>query len=164
MPSDAATPEFNGAHAPERTDRHARRRRLAVTAAAVAVAGGAVVAWSQSRPDGVPVDRAIGLIHDDGRFATARGAARALVQVTDVLAAEARRCRRDADRAEQHCRDLSSAAAFAQVAAVEAVSCTRPGIQDIRIGLSSYLNGIRDQPRGTTVTVPPLLPCRPVAP
>jgi hypothetical protein len=117
------------------------RRATTVVVAVVAVALAVTAAAIALRPERSPVESALAVIDDDGRFSTALEASDAFAEVSSDLQ------RVDCDaRREESCARAHRAAAWAQVTAVLIVGCRPPGVFEARAGLGRYLRGNGDLP------------------
>ena len=108
-------------------------------ACAVAIA---LVLASCGGDDGPPLERALGLVEDDGAFSTALESGDTFAHVAELLL--------DADE--------PAASAWVQVVAVEVLECSLPGIHDARSAVRDYVAAVM-APSGSTPEVPPLPSC-----
>ena len=92
---------------------------------------------------------------DDGRFGTTAEAAQTFLHISEVLATEAEHCDRDETRPRRECRSYFGAAAYARVASVGVVRCSRPELFDARQAMKGYLRQLEDDPAAATVPPPP---------
>ena len=118
-------------------------RLVAVLGVAVmAVAGvGAVMAVR----DREPLDAALAIVDDDGRFTTALDASDAFAEISGLLGEVECDAERDATCARVH-----RVQAWSQVTAVLVAQCTPPLVFEARSGLGQYLRGhgpLPDVPR-----------------
>lgn len=98
--------------------------------------------------DGPSVGAALTVLDDDARFTTARRAAEAFIETSQILQVTAIACSDD-------CSPMFEASAYAQVLAFEVVDCTLPGVHDARQALIAYLERVDE---GDADVQPPSLP------
>src|SRR5688500_9466405 len=103
-----------------------RRRVLTIVSAAVVVAALAVAGYVATRPRGIDAVKA--LLEDDGAFDTTTDAQLSFAKVSDMLRADGQRCGRESSAEAQPCKGELSAAAWAQIMAFRAKSCTQRAI------------------------------------
>ena len=113
-----------------------RRRRAGAVAALVAL----LVLGGCGDDDSIEdLDDARSVLEDDDAFETGKEAGVTFARIADGLLSHGRRCVERRDRDDERCQRGLTAAAFAQVFAVEALDCTQPGIDEARAALRRYL-------------------------
>ena len=123
-----------------------------VLAAALAVAAIAAAVTLVLSDDGSPVEQALELVNDDSRFGTATESGVTFGRVSRVLKDAGDGC---GDEDAPRCAMYFSAAAWAQIAAVQVLGCTRPGIALARRALRAHLQDMADgDPPDRLPTVP----------
>jgi hypothetical protein len=131
------------------------RTRIAVVAIAIAVAVAVAVAVTLIRSEDPHegLGGAVGLAEDPTRFDSSTEAGDTFAMIASVLLDDARAC--VASRSAEHprCVALSEAAAYVQSVAVTAVTCTGPGVFELRERTLEYLRAIE---RSDESTRPPV--------
>lgn len=136
-----------------------RWRRWAAVALLVVVVGAAALSI-RSQPSGIALARQI--LDDDQSFATPVDAGVALTRISVALQDAGEGCgdsitdRASTGTSGDGCSHLFSAAAYARVAAVEVLPCTRRGVAEARKALQSYLDSLESDP---ATSAPPLPAC-----
>ena len=115
-------------------------QRVLIAVAAFLALIGVVAAVAVGRTN--PVDNAIEVVEDDAQFNRAADAGVAFIRISRVLSDAAGACE-NTDK-DDPCRAWLQAAGYAQVAAVEVINCTRPGIFEHREKMRGYLHELRD--------------------
>ena len=118
--------------------------------AAVAAALVLVLA-SCAGDDELPLQRALGLIDDDGGFSTALESGDSFAHVTELLIEAADAC-------TSPCPAVLQAAAFVQVVAAEVLECSLPQIHDARRTVRDHIAELTASP-GSELELPPLPEC-----
>ena len=162
MTASPATPAPNAvlATAPRGIRRGSVAKRLAGVVIVAAVVVAAVVVVRPSRPSALT--RAQHLVHRDSRFVNGPKAGAAFADISTMMLADAKACRRAHGASDNRCAARYSAAAFTSVTAFVLLHCTQPGVYEARRDLLAELAGIADVDRRHGVAVPPPVPPLPV--
>jgi len=131
------------------------RRVLVVCLAAAFVAGGGYVLTRRT-----PLQRAIGLLSDEGAFDTTVTASRSFAKVSDLLREDGRRCVKRLSAEDQPCAGELAASAWSEVVAFAVAHCTQRNIATAELALRRHLQALeKARPGSPGPSLPPLPTC-----
>jgi hypothetical protein len=128
---------------------------VVVLAIVAVIAGAAFVA---ARDGSSPLDRAVELVADEGRFTDAAESSETLASASVLLLDAARSCEPGEGALVSRCDARFQAAAYTQVLAAEVVRCPPAGRQEVRLAMASYLRALANE---TEAAAPPDPPSQP---
>ena len=127
-----------------------------VGVAALLLLAGLVAAVVVDGPSPSATRVAAELLRDDARFGTTAEAASTFLRVSEELAAEAERCEAGDGRSDRdRCRRYFASAAYARVAAVGLVKCSRPEVFAARADMLDHVEALAADPADAAVPPPP---------
>ena len=115
---------------------------------ALAASGAAfLVATRPDAKSGLAEARDVVAREDD--FATADGAANAMLRISTLLEHEGEACAAASSEADNDCRALFAGAGHMQASSVGILRCARPELFDVQQALRAYLDRLAENPART---------------